>query len=101
MAAAVPGVEITHHADPAGVGSPDGEACPDDAVEGRGGGTEGVGQAEMAALGDEVKVEITKYQPERVGVLGLLRAMGPANGQDVGALGSGPQNRPSMGPCSR
>ena len=68
MAPPVPGVEVAHYADPAGVGGPDGEIRALHALPGGGMGPHPLVRAQEGALGVEIPVQFPHHGPEAVGV---------------------------------
>ncbi len=86
VAARVPGVEIADHRHAGGVGRPHREAGTAHAIDFDHVGAERVGQLQVVAFGYQVQVEIAELRAERVGVLGVLLAAGPADAQPVAAV---------------
>jgi hypothetical protein len=87
MAAAVPLVEVTHHADTLGVGRPYGEAAAGYAVAFSRRGAECFEGPQMRAFGEQPRVHFAEHLAEAVRiVLDRLAAVGPADAQPVGAF---------------
>ena len=87
---AVPGVEVADHPDRAGVGSPDGEGGPGHAVDRHLVGAELLPQPLVAALAQQVLVELADGRPEPVGVV---------DGEAARGVGRPPAGRPPAGWC--
>jgi hypothetical protein len=81
---AVPGVEVADHPDGAGVGRPDAEGGPGHPVDGRLVGAQLLPQPLVAALAQQVLVELADGRPEPVWVVDGEGARGVADLQPVG-----------------
>ena len=73
MAASVPAVESADHRDPLGIRRPDQEGRAGDALQGHRMGAELLVEAEVAALGHQIDVELAQDRREPVGVVDLDR----------------------------
>ncbi len=80
----VPGVEIADDADPRGIGRPDREADPGDAVKRHQARAELVVQAQMPAFGNEVDVHLAQQRRKAIGVVDLPLARRRGQTQAVG-----------------
>ena len=79
---AIPGVEVTDHADPLGVGGPDGEVHARDTGDGAGVGAEKAVGVPVPALAEEVQVEVRELWREGVGIdqpVNLALGIGPVD----------------------
>src|SRR3546814_11488994 len=81
VAAAVPAVEVAHHADALRVGRPDGEAHAFDAFDAARMRAELLEDAAVRPLGHQVKVELAEERREAVGVLEVARLVADARAQ--------------------
>src|SRR3546814_8004744 len=84
VAAAVPAVEVAHHADALRVGRPDGEAHAFDAFDAARMRAELLEDAAVRPLGHQVKVELAEERREAVGVLDVPRRVAEARAQPIG-----------------
>ena len=86
VAASVPAVEVAHDGDALRVRRPDGEAHAGHALHLRRVRAQGVAEIEVAALGEQVDVQIAEHGRERVRVLGLVARGALADTQAIGPL---------------
>ncbi len=93
MAAAVPAIEGADHRDPLRVRRPDQEGGPLDALEGHRVGAELLVEAEVAALGHQVDVELAQDRREAVGIVDLDRARAGLQAQAIAKAGRAVRQR--------
>ena len=84
MAPRIPGIEIADHRDALGVGRPDREAHAGTPSMVATLAPQRIGQIEVAALVEQMQVELAQQRPEGIGILGLLHRARPFDAQQIG-----------------
>ena len=95
MAAGIPEIEVAHDRDTAGIRRPDGKAHARNAIHDRSMGAQGMPEIQVAALRQQIQVQVSQGGRKGVGVLLLPGAAGAACLQLVMAVARG---RPSPEP---
>ncbi len=93
VAASVPAIESADHRDPLRIRRPDQEGRALDALEGHRMGAELLVEAEVAALGHQIDVELAQDRREPVGVLDLDRVRAGLQAQAIAEAGRAVRQR--------
>ena len=94
MAAAVPVVEAADHRDALRVRCPDGEARAGDAVHGHDMRAHLGREIVVAAVGEEIEIELADQRREGIGILELADPAAAGGAQQIGLVGAGQHAAP-------